>query len=76
MAAQTARDEKTVERLDRELAPAGETPDVRPVKGPRRAPYQRKASRTVLVTAFTRYGGEAVSVARVEHNVSCVKPGR
>jgi hypothetical protein len=66
LAAQTSSDEKTVERLNCELAPAGETPDEGPAKGPRRAPYQRKASRTVLATAFTRYGGEAVSVARVD----------
>jgi hypothetical protein len=44
-------------------------------KGSRRAPYQRKASRTVLVTAFTRYGGEAVLVARVKLASSCAKPG-
>lgn len=48
MAAQTASDEKTAERLNRELAPVGETPTVRLAKGPRRVPYQRKASRTVF----------------------------
>lgn len=48
MAAQTASDEKTAERLNRELAPVGETPIVRLAKGPRRVPYQRKASRTVF----------------------------
>jgi len=53
-------------KTNRELAPAGETPVEGLAKGSRRAPYQRKASRTVLAVAFTRYGGEAVSVARVK----------
>jgi hypothetical protein len=75
LAAQTASDEKTVERLNCELAPAGETPDEGPVKGSRRAPCQRKTSRAALAVALTRYDGEAVSVAWVEHSVSCVKPG-
>jgi hypothetical protein len=66
LAAQTASDEKTVERPNCELAPAGETPDEGPAKGPRRAPHQRKTSWTVLAVAFTRYDGEAVSVARVD----------
>ena len=76
MAAQTASDEKTVVKTNRELAPAGRLQSMRLAKGSRRAPYQRKASRTVLAVAFTRYGGEAVSVARAKLALCCAKPGR
>lgn len=75
MAAQTASDEKTVERLNCELAPAGETPDEGPAKGPRRVSHQRKAFRAVLAVAFTRYDGEAVSITRVDPALSRVKSG-
>lgn len=71
MAAQTASDEKTTESW---LRP-GRLRSLRLAKGPRRAPLQRKTSRAALAIAFTRYGGEAVSVARVELAISRAKLG-
>jgi len=71
LAAKTARDEKTTESW---LQP-GRLRLLRPTKGSRRAPCQRKTLRAVLTAAFTQYGGETVLVAWVELSVSCVKPG-